>query len=121
MPKQDKTSGFHGDFNENSSTICSVSKGEREREQMEKLYYNRYTVLTIGDKVPKKDFTVNKSVSLPLGLAQVIVERAEEYNRSFSEELTSLVRLGLKFHEVQAMREEERAREDAEKVLKSLA
>ena len=63
---------------------------------------------------------MNKSVSLPLGVIEKIIERTEEYNSTFSEELTSLVRLGLRFIEVQRSAEEERIKKDAEERIKAL-
>lgn len=68
----------------------------------------------------KKEFCVNKSVSLPLGVIEKIIDRTQEYNSTFSEELTSLVRLGLRFIEVQRSAEEERIKKDAEERIKEL-
>jgi len=64
------------------------------------------------------EFSVNKSISLPLGVAQKVADRAEENNRTFSEELTSLVRLALQVITDSQMREEQRTIIEAENIVK---
>jgi hypothetical protein len=68
----------------------------------------------------KKEFCVNKSISLPLGLIEKIIDRCEEYHTTFSEELTTLVRLGLRFIEAQRIAEEERIKEEGKERIKNI-
>jgi putative N-acetylmannosamine-6-phosphate epimerase len=63
---------------------------------------------------------VNKSISLPLGIIEKVIDRTEEYNTTFSEELTTLVRLGLRFIEAQRTAEEEKIKKEAEERIKEL-
>jgi hypothetical protein len=66
----------------------------------------------------QKEFCVNKSVSLPIGTIEKILDRCEEYNRTFSEELTTLVRLGLAMVQSAKVREDDSIEAEANKILK---
>lgn len=68
----------------------------------------------------KKEFCVNKSISLPLGIIEKVIDRTEEYNTTFSEELTTLIRLGLRFIEAQRSAEEERIKAEAQERIKAI-
>ena len=66
---------------------------------------------------PKKELKINKSISIPIGVFNQVVEESMVMDKDFSATVTVLLRIALSQRKAEEMKDREEIEEEAKKIL----
>jgi len=76
-------------------------------------------VIRIARTTKRTDLTVNKTICIPIGIVEKVLDEADLMNCSFSEAVSKLLLISLAVRRDQRMRDEKSILEEEKKILKA--